>query len=491
MGAASPIPTVHPMRMPRLHARTATRRPAAALPALPLLLLGACHDRALPTASDAAPSAPRRSVATGTCVVTSAADDAAAPPAGSLRALLADATCGTITFDAALAGQTIQLATARLLIGRAVTITGPAAGVTLRAGEGSRVLGIAPGATAQLTRLTLTGGRSQEHHGAGIENLGALTLVQSTVSDNRTMDGAGGGIMNEGTLTVVNSTISGNSAFAGGGIRNLGSARLVHSTVTSNHAVLMGGGVENHAVLTVRGSLIAGNTGTEYPSPDVYHYLEGSAPAVSIAITHSLIGSAAGLHGAVDGIHGNRVGVDPLLGPLAANGGATGTHALLAASPAIDAGICTDDAGQPVATDQRGVLRPQGPGCDFGAFEREHVGPTPVFGGFRAPVSATGWNQVRAGQAVPVTFSLGGDFGLDVLAPGSPAVAVVACPTASATGSAVGPASATTSRLTYDALTGLYTYLWRTERTWANGCRTLTLRFGGNPIPHVAHFRFR
>jgi hypothetical protein len=479
------------MLIPGLHAPRAVRRPGAALPALSLLVLGACHDGALPTAADDAPGAPRRSVATGTCVVTTAADHLTDPPAGSLRALLADAGCGTITFDAALAGGTIQLAPARLVIRSVVTITAPAAGVTLRAGEGSRVLGIAPGATAQLTRLTLTGGRSRELHGAGIENSGTLTLVESTVHDNRTVDGAGGGIMNEGTLTVVNSTISGNFAVAGGGIRNLGRARLVHSTVAGNEAVLMGGGVENHAILTVWGSLVAGNIGTEYYSPDVFHYREGSPPHVAIAIAHSLIGNAAGFHGAVDGEDGNRVGVDPLLGALSANGGATRTHALGTDSPAIDAGVCTDDAGQVVATDQRGVVRPQGAGCDMGAFEREHVGPAPVFGGFRAPVSATGWNLVRAGQAVPVTFSLGGDFGLDVFAPGSPAVAVVACPSASATSSAVGSVSATTSRLTYDALTGLYTYLWKTERTWAAGCRTLTLRFGTRPESHVAHFRFR
>jgi hypothetical protein len=60
---------------------------------------------------------------------------------------------------------------------------------------------------------------------------------------------------------------------------------------------------------------------------------------------------------------GDLPGVAPLLGPLANNGGPTDTHALLAGSPAIDAGgICAP-------TDQRGVTRPQGPACDIGAFE--------------------------------------------------------------------------------------------------------------------------
>jgi len=55
-----------------------------------------------------------------------------------------------------------------------------------------------------------------------------------------------------------------------------------------------------------------------------------------------------------------------LLGPLAANGGPTPTHALLLGSPAFGAGTNT---GCP-ATDQRGIVRPQGILCDIGAFER-------------------------------------------------------------------------------------------------------------------------
>ena len=56
---------------------------------------------------------------------------------------------------------------------------------------------------------------------------------------------------------------------------------------------------------------------------------------------------------------------DPLLGPLADNGGATLTHVLLPGSPAIDSG---DDVACP-ASDQRDVSRPQGAGCDRGAVE--------------------------------------------------------------------------------------------------------------------------
>jgi hypothetical protein len=66
---------------------------------------------------------------------------------------------------------------------------------------------------------------------------------------------------------------------------------------------------------------------------------------------------------------------DAMLGPLADNGGPTETHALLAGSPAIDAG--SPDCPPP-ATDQRGVLRPQGAACDIGAFESEATPPGPA-----------------------------------------------------------------------------------------------------------------
>jgi len=66
---------------------------------------------------------------------------------------------------------------------------------------------------------------------------------------------------------------------------------------------------------------------------------------------------------------------DPLVGPLADNGGPTFTHALLPGSPAIDAA-----GGGCGPLDQRGSSRPQdgdGDGsslCDAGAFEAPATG---------------------------------------------------------------------------------------------------------------------
>jgi len=62
---------------------------------------------------------------------------------------------------------------------------------------------------------------------------------------------------------------------------------------------------------------------------------------------------------------GDITDTDPLLGPLTEENGAW-VHPLLEGSPAIDAGACV--AG--ITTDQRGTSRPQGDGCDIGAYER-------------------------------------------------------------------------------------------------------------------------
>ena len=69
----------------------------------------------------------------------------------------------------------------------------------------------------------------------------------------------------------------------------------------------------------------------------------------------------------------NVTGVSANLGPLAANSGTTFTHALLAGSPAIDAGT---SASAPVV-DQRGLPRPFGAAFDIGAYELESVQPPP------------------------------------------------------------------------------------------------------------------
>ena len=64
-------------------------------------------------------------------------------------------------------------------------------------------------------------------------------------------------------------------------------------------------------------------------------------------------------------------------------------------------------------TDQRGVARPFGTGCDVGAYELD-------FKGFLPPINNVRTNPIHPGKGVPIQFILGGDHGLAIFAAGSP-----------------------------------------------------------------------
>lgn len=222
--------------------------------------------------------------------------------------------------------------------------------------------------------------------GHGISSSGMLVVSNSTIAGNVTPY-YGGGIDNGyGTLTVSDSVISGNTAQYGGGIRNYlgGVLNVNNSTISGNIATYCcnhGGGINNLGTLTISNSTTVGNTGG-----GINWYPEMYTPPVTLnnsIIANNLSGNdcsgnsitSAGYNLDSDGTcnltgAGDLPNTDPILGPLQDNGGETETHALLTGSPAIDAG---DNANCP-PTDQRGVLRPQGPACDIGAYEAEPTG---------------------------------------------------------------------------------------------------------------------
>jgi hypothetical protein len=113
------------------------------------------------------------------------------------------------------------------------------------------------------------------------------------------------------------------------------------------------------------------------------------------------------------------------------------------------------------------------------------------FTGFFQPVD--NWpteNTMKAGASVPIKFSLGGNMGLAILAPGSPTSSQVNCSTSSAvTADAVEETITSNSGLTYDAASGQYVYVWKTNKTWANKCRVLTILFADGSS-HQVLFKF-
>jgi len=216
---------------------------------------------------------------------------------------------------------------------------------------------------------SVVSGNTADGSGGGIHNnAGIVEIQRSTVSDNfANGGGSGGAILNRstyiwmtGSLTVSNSTLSGNGATYGGGIINLdrGSTVLSDTTVTNNIS-FSGGGVDNggfdSSTVTAENTIIAGNVTVAPGSED--------CSGAITSLGHNLVGDGTGCP--ADAV-GDVTTTDPMLSPLADFGGPNNTHALLPGSSAINAGA-TD-----LSVDQRGILRPQGPADDIGAFEVEH-----------------------------------------------------------------------------------------------------------------------
>lgn len=181
-----------------------------------------------------------------------------------------------------------------------------------------------------------------------------IVIEQSTIAGNTaTLIGGGIGSVLVGTnLKLVNSTVSGNSAPSAAGIQIEEPIVLQHTTVTNNDGNSIRVGDPNATVL-LENSIIADNTAAacDLASPTIL--LKGDRNLISDS-SCPFVAPAA-----------NLLNTAPLLGPLQLNHGATPTHALLPSRPAIDGAdnaFCT-----PI--DQRGVTRPQGSGCDIGAFE--------------------------------------------------------------------------------------------------------------------------
>ena len=101
-----------------------------------------------------------------------------------------------------------------------------------------------------------------------------------------------------------------------------------------------------------------------------------------------------------------------------------------------------------------------------------------VFAGFFKPVdSFPTYNSVKAGSAVPVKFSLGGDKGLGIFAPGYPRSVPISCDSTAPADATEPTVSSGGSSLSYDATTSQYTYVWKTDKAWATTCRQLVVRF--------------
>ncbi|HEY5445461.1 MAG TPA: choice-of-anchor Q domain-containing protein, partial [Pyrinomonadaceae bacterium] len=256
--------------------------------------------------------------------------------------------------------------------------------------------------------------------GGAIFNRGALTVRDSLISGNSVNNFVGGALINRGTApsaTLINTTITGNQAVQGGGgiWDGLNSKlTLLNCTITNNTALVEGStsGVRTFNSPSgqnakIRNTIIAGNVGTTNPDTGGFFVSQG----------HNLIGKSDGSNGFTNGVNGDFVGTDssPLnarLAELSSNGGSTRTHALLAGSPALDAGdncvfnfTCVPTYSFALTTDQRGALFSRsvdGPDADTTA--------TVDIGAFEAQVSIPDFadQTINEDASLSLPFNVGG-----------------------------------------------------------------------------------
>ena len=239
-------------------------------------------------------------------------------------------------------------------------------------------------ATLIVTNSTFSGNQATGEYGCGggISSNGDLNISGSTFTSNAAtgLNGHGGGGLyhiNEGA-TIANSTFSGNSSVtnAGGIYFRDWTMTLNYVTIASNTADSNNNGTGNGGgvfvadwggTIQVGNTIIAQNSDLSGGGPDCF--TEGTA--VLTSQDYNLIQDITGC--TITGSTANNItGADPNLGPLQDNGGPTHTCALLTGSPAIDEA----NPGSCLPIDQRGVARPQGSGCDIGAYEAQLSAPT-------------------------------------------------------------------------------------------------------------------
>ncbi|HBB94346.1 MAG TPA: hypothetical protein DC054_03055 [Blastocatellia bacterium] len=241
---------------------------------------------------------------------------------------------------------------------------------SLNAGAGRGGAILADGGSLVVDTATFASNSAKGGNGGNGGPTNVATCAQSQHGDGGLAYGGAITNNNAATLNIKHSTISGNSAQAGNSGFNQGGATLP----PRNAAEGTGGGIRvGPGSVTLENTIIANNTAANGVGANPGAFTPG--PNVDGAVTsngHNLLGvatEATGFSGA-----GDQTGANPMLAPLASNGGPTQTMALTIGSPAIDAGVAsgatTDQRGMPRTVDDPGVPNSGGSdGTDIGAYE--------------------------------------------------------------------------------------------------------------------------
>ena len=295
-----------------------------------------------------------------------------------------------------------------------VYITGPVLDTLIVDGGGNAGVFSAGSERTTISNLTITGGSAAE--GAGVVAFGnrLVTLENCTVTGN-TATSFGGGVAARynSTISLKNSTVSGNSSgnLAGGVFAITdASVQLYNSTVSDNSAAFRGGGVwVSSSEASIRNSTITGNSSADGGGVFIYDsaflitnalvsgnlagtgpnddgaevYVSAFGTSSVITATFNLLGESSNTNAPAFQnftVAGSNIGatsdgalptaLPSILAPLADNGGASFTHALVVNSPALSAANGSGCTQSPVLKkDQRGF--PRNSVCDIGAYEAQ------------------------------------------------------------------------------------------------------------------------
>ncbi len=323
-------------------------------------------------------------------IVTSTLGDGSA---GTLRDAVTWACAGsTITFDAALANNTIDVSSGgSLLINKDMMIDGGTHKISISGGSTVRVFDVDYSAAitasqATFQALTIKDGLAGAGNaGGGIRFVGkagtitSLRLMQCALTGNNGGD-KGGAVYfindNQGAMQIFNSTLVNNTALEAGAVS-------VESDTASAQALILNSTISGNTATTGDAGGFLSTTANHWIDNSIL-YGNSSAGAINSGKDCKAVGGGGGatsnyIIGDANGYPCATLGSDPLLGALQDNGGSVPTMALLPGSPAVDAGsngICTN-ATQTNDLDARGLTRSVVGGaiCDIGAYEKS----TPAF----------------------------------------------------------------------------------------------------------------
>jgi len=309
-----------------------------------------------------------------------------------------------------------------------------------RPADAANEFGIVRGGTSSLTltAVSLRQGKAQKGGGVCMDGPAAnLTLIDSVVTQNDAQDG--GGIYVNGSLTMTGGALLGNSADDGGGVHAIGTQSVTGAFIYDNDATYSGGGILSQGSLTLSASSVINNTAdkggglatdtlllnntTVFGNSATGSNGGGMYVSGDATLTHATVVTNAAAFGTGRGIYGkfnitlnntivagNNGGLDIAqsgFGTLFSNNSITSfanlnlTQAVFVQGPygitaflvpgsgstAIDA---VPAASCSLATDQRGVSRPQGTTCDVGAVEVQQ---------FKLTANITGSGAVSAGSS--------------------------------------------------------------------------------------------